>query len=384
MFFKVEFGVLASAFFWSYALMQIPSGMIVDKLGTRLAYGIALIWWSIATVFTGIANTFAQLIGSRVLMGVGEAPSFPANARVMSEWMPAKERGKANALVTAGMAAGSGLLSPIVAWLIVTYGWRTSFIICGAVGIAFTILWALVFRSHPSQDKAVNKEELEYITAGQPKQTEEKVVSTFRWHQALKYKEIWVLCFGLFVANYLNYLMLAWFPSYLVSKGMTLMTAGFASMAPYVAMFAGAIAGGSLSDYLINKKNYKPVKARKVTLTLGTLVMFTFILPAPYVSDNLVALILMSGATSSVGLIGSNCWAIIADIAPKSAVGGIAGFQNFLGQFPGVIAPIVTGFIVQYTGSYTLAFNIPAVFAILAAGAYIFGLKDFEIKESDI
>jgi MFS transporter, ACS family, D-galactonate transporter len=381
---KIEFGVLSSAFFWSYCAMQIPSGIIADKIGTKITYIIAIIWWSGATILTGVSRTFGMLIGARVLMGAGEAPAFPANTRMIAEWMPASERGKANSLITAAIATGAGLLNAAVAWLILAFGWRNAFIACGAIGFVFSAVLYFYFKEKPEEDKKVNREELEYIRSGQPKPLDTGAMSDFRWYQALKYSEIWVLCFGVFTGNYLNYMMLTWLPTYLVGqRGMTLLTAGFASMAPFLAMFGGAILGGSFSDYLVTKKAYKPLRARKVTLASGMLLMTVFILPAPYITSNIVALGFMSAAMFSIGMIGANVWAAVADISPKNAVAGVAGFQNFVGQFSGIIAPIATGFLVQATNNYNIAFNINGVLGLISALLYIFCIKEFQLKNSD-
>lgn len=382
---KIQFGVLSSAFFWSYCLMQIPSGMIVDKLGTKITYLISIIWWSVATVFTGLSRTFGIMIGSRVLMGIGEAPAFPANTRMIADWMPASERGKANSMITAAMATGIGLLSVPIAWLIITFGWRMAFVLCGAIGIVFSVFLKIFFKEKPEDSKNISKEELEYIRAGQPKASDDAATSSFRWYHALKYKEIWVLSFGVFTGNYLNYMMLTWLPSYLVGqRHMTLLNAGFASMAPFIAMFIGAVVGGAFSDYLIKKRGYKPITGRKITLATGMVMMTIFIIPSTYITSNVVALGFMSAAMFALGAIGANVWAAVADISPKSTVAGVAGFQNFIGQFAGILAPIVTGILVQKTNSYHVAFNINGLLGIICALLYIFVVKEFKLKESEI
>ena len=379
---NIQFGILASAFFWSYSLMNLPGGLIADKLGTKITYFWSLMVWSLATILTGLSRTFGFMIGARILMGIGEAPAFPANTRIISEWMPSSERGKANSMVTAAMAVGTGFLSVAIVWLITTFGWQNTFIILGLLGVIFSILWSIFFKEKPEDLKGVNKEELAYIRAGQVKQN--AIVSNFRWYHALRYKEVWVLCFGVFSGNYLNYMMLTWLPIYLVSeRGMTLLDAGFSSIAPYLGMFFGAVFGGAFSDYLINKKRYAPLKARKVTLASAMLLMSVFIIPAPYISSNIIVLALMTGAMFAIGVIGANVWATLADITPKSAVAGVAGFQNTIGQFAGILAPIITGVLVQMTNNYNIAFNINGILGITAAVLYIVVIKEFTLTESD-
>lgn len=370
---NVQFGVLSSAFFWSYTLMQIPSGAIVDKLGARLTYTIAVIWWSLFQAAIAVTRSFGALIGMRVLMGIGESPAFPTNTRIMADWLPSSERGFANGLSSMGMAVGAGLMTPVVAWVIETFGWKISFIVTGALGLLWTIAWLYYFKDKPEESKA-SKEEIEYIRSGQH-QEEVQGQSDVKWYQFLKQSNVWVLLFGLFAQDYLLFLILTWLPTYLVvAKHMTLLKAGFNSVLPWVVAAIGAIVGGRLSDYLI-KRGWSSINSRRFVLTIGTM-LCTVIIPAAFTNSIPLALTLISIAMGGMMLANSNVWAVLADIAPKSSIGTLSGLQNFVGNISGWIAPILTGYLADRLHNFALALVIAGIIAAIGTIGYAFFLKN--------
>jgi MFS transporter, ACS family, D-galactonate transporter len=374
---KTQFGILSSAFFWSYTLMQIPAGAIVDKLGARLTYTVAVIWWSIAQASIALTRSFGALIGLRVLMGIGESPAFPTNTRIMTDWLPSRERGLANGLSSMGMAVGSGLMTPVVAWVVATYGWKVSFFLTGLLGLVWVIAWLFLFKNKPQESKAA-KEEIEYIMSGQPKEeVQGKDVHSepeMKWYQFLKKRNVWVLLYGLFAQDYLLFLILTWLPTYLVvEKHMTLIKAGFNSVLPWVVAALGAIVGGKLSDYLITK-GWSSISARKFALTLGTL-LCTLIIPAAFTNNIPLALTLISISMFGMMLANSNVWAVLSDIAPKRSIGKLSGIQNFVGNIAGWIAPLLTGFLADTLDNFVLALVIAGIIAAIGAIGYGFFLK---------
>ncbi|MDN3017975.1 MFS transporter [Paenibacillus sp. BSR1-1] len=376
---KTEFGLLGSAFFWTYALMQIPVGGIVDKLGPKVTYGVAIIWWSIFSAFTAAGRSVGMLLGIRALMGIGEAPAFPTNTRVISDWLPSKERGIANGLFSMGIAVGSGLTTPVVAWVVQTYGWRTSFIVTGVIGIIWGLVWLATFKNKPSEDKSVNKAELDYILDGNKLETAEEKSNGLKWYHLLRYRNVWGILFGLFAQDYLLYLMLTWLPTYLViERHMTLLKAGFNSVIPWIAASIGAILGGYLSDRLI-KKGWAPISARKMNMTIG-MVLSLAIIPAAFVTDVFAALALISLSLGGMMFANGGSWAIVADIAPKNMVGTLAGMQNFIGNISGWIAPILTGFLADKLHNFVAALVLAGVIGALSVVLYIVLLRNEKIE----
>ncbi|WCK54571.1 MFS transporter [Aneurinibacillus sp. Ricciae_BoGa-3] len=371
---KVEFGILGSAFFWTYTLMQIPVGAIVDKLGARVTYAVAIIWWSVFGALTAVGRSLGALIGIRALMGIGESPAFPTNTRVISDWLPTHERGFANGLFTTGIAVGAGLTTPAVAWIVQTFGWRVSFLITGALGIIWVLFWVSMFRNRPAESAVVNKEELDYILTGQA-QTKDVQKSNVRWYELLKYRNVWCILYGLFAQDYLLYLMLTWLPTYLVvEKHMTLIKAGFNSILPWVAASAGALFGGYLSDRLV-KKGWNPVSARKTIMTTGMLFSL-FIIPAAFVESAPLAIGFISLSMGGMMFANGSSWAIVADIAPAGTEGTLAGMQNFTGNIAGWFAPILTGFLADRMHSFVSALVIAGIIGGIAMLIYALFLKN--------
>lgn len=374
----VEFGILGSAFFWSYALMQIPVGVIVDKLGARLTYSIAIVWWSLCTVFTGMGRSLGALIGIRVLMGIGEAPAFPTNTRVISDWLPSHERGVANGIFNSGTAIGIGITTPILAWIIENWGWQTSFVIIGSVGFLWLAFWLFFFKNHPKESKIANDAEVAYIEEGLS-QKEKAPAVNISPIKFLKYRNVYPMLYGLFAHNYLTYLMMTWLPTYLVvERQMTLLKAGFFTMLPWIMSFLGNILGGVLSDALI-RRGWNSIKARKAILTLGMLFPLA-IIPTIYTDSAIMALMYISLAIGGEGLAAGILWATVSDVAPKGAEGKLAGLQNFVGNLAGWIAPVATGVLVAKLNNFTIALIIPVVICLIAAVGYTFVLKNERIS----
>lgn len=369
----VEFGLLGSAFFWTYTLMQIPLGSILDKIGAKMTYTIAIIWWSVCTILTGFGKSVGALIGIRALMGIGEAPAFPTNTRVINDWLPSKERGVANGVFMMGIAVGAGLTTPIIAWIVESYGWRISYIIMGIVGLCWVPFWMKIFKNKPSESK-MNEAELKHIQDGMENKQADNAPK-IKWYEILKIRNVWICAFGLFCQNYMNYMILTWLPTYLVqARGMTLMNAGFSTMIPWIVAACGAFLGGLTSDGLI-RKGWGSVKARRAVLSGGTFVSLS-IIPAAFVESNVLALAFISLALGGMMFASSGVWSILTDLVPSDTIGTAAGFQNFVGNFAGVIAPAATGAIVVATGSFVSGLVLSGILIGIASLSYFFFLKE--------
>lgn len=374
----VQFGLLGSAFFWSYALMQIPVGVIVDRLGARLTYSIAIVWWSLCTIFTGLGKSLGALIGIRILMGIGEAPAFPTNTRVISDWLPSHEKGIANGIFNSGTAIGIGMSTPLLAWIIQNWGWQISFVVVGAVGFVWLIFWLIYFKNQPKDSSIANEAEVAYIKGDQP-QVETAPHINISPFKLLKYKNVYPMLYGLFAHNYLTYLMMTWLPIYLVTdRGMSLLNAGFFTMLPWLMSFIGNILGGFLSDGLI-KRGWNSIKARKTVLAIGMLFPLMLI-PTIYVESTTMAIVYISIAIGGEGLAAGILWATVSDVAPKGAEGKLAGLQNFIGNLAGWIAPVATGFLIAQFNNFDIALIIPVLICLVASFGYLFMLKNERIS----
>jgi len=376
----VEMGVVMSAFFWSYALLQLPAGILADRFGQKKVLGFAVLWWSLATAVTGLANGFKSLVMLRVALGVGEAGAYPSNAGITSRWFPKQERATVAAIFDSGSKLGSAIALPLIAWLLVMFDWKITFAAAGTLGIVWSVVWWFVFKDSPAEHKGVNAAELAHIERGLPpgRGNGSKDEPKVPWTKLLTHRNIWAMCIGFFMINYNSYFFITWLPTYLVKeRGMGLMEMGFmASLPLFVSMFVEVFAGWA-SDRVYARGLLSLTATRKLFLIIG-LVMASSIGLAAFAQSAVVAVILLCIAKSGTTVAASQVWALPADVAPGNNVSMVAGLQNSVSNMGGVVGPIVTGAIVGATGSFIPALVFSAALIGLAILNYLFLLGKVE------
>lgn len=367
-------GIIFSAFAWTYAAAQIPGGYLLDRFGTRLTYGLSLIIWSAFTFIQGTATSFGALLGMRLGLGLSEAPAFPTNNRVVAMWFPQRERAIATSVYTTGEFVGLAFLTPILFWLLATFGWSAIFFVTGALGIVWAIVWFALYRD-PADSPFANKLELQYLEAGGAiARTEVDATGhRFEWRlvrQLLRYRQIWGICIGQFAVSSTLYFFLTWFPTYLVTeRHMAMLKVGFYAALPYIAATAGVLIGGYWSDTLL-RRGVSPGVARKTPVITGLLLASTIVLANFTTSDTLVIAIL-SFAFFAQGM-SAITWTLVADIAPRELLGVTGGVFNLAGNLSGIVTPLVIGVIVSATGSFVGALAFVSAVALIGALSYIF------------
>jgi MFS transporter, ACS family, D-galactonate transporter len=364
-------GVILSAFGWTYALAQIPGGIALDRIGTRLTYSLSLGLWSLATAFHGLMTSVAGLLGARLALGLAEAPCFPANSRILSTWFPQTERAKATGVYTVGEYIGLGLLIPVLSWIMTEWGWRSLFYLVGAIGVAFAFVFYALYRD-PANSMTVNQAELDLITAGGGT-TDGGGTMAFSWANVgrlMAKRQIAGASLAQFCSNSTLVFFLTWFPKYLVDeRQMSFIKQGFTASLPYIAAAAGVMLGGVVSDALIRRTGSASI-GRKAPIITGLLLCATMI-GANYTQNNAVIIAIMSIAFFGQGLAGLG-WTLLSDVAPKSALGLAGGVFNFCANLASIVTPIVIGVIVQKTGSFGLALTYVGVLGLVGALSYIF------------
>ena len=370
-------GVVFSAFSWSYALLQIPGGIFLDRFGTRVTYTWALTLWSAFTAFMGFINSLPMLIAARIGVGVFEAPCFPANSRVLATWFPQHERARANSIYSVGQYAGIAFLSVPLFWITQQFGWRGLFFIAGGFGIVLGIAFWMIYRE-PSEDAHVGAEEISHIEAGGGGEYKGARVS-FSWSDIgllLKHRQIVGASIGQFGGNSTQVFFVTWFPTYLVNvRGMSFINAGMMTMLPYIAAAIGVLVAGQISDRILKRTGSANV-ARKLPIVGGMLLASTIVIAnfVPAGSDALVIAI-MSLAFFGQGMTNLG-WTVISDVAPKELIGLTAGIFNFSANLAGIVTPLVIGYAYQSTGSFFGPLVYIGVVALLGAFSYSVILGD--------
>lgn len=369
-------GLVFSAFAWTYALAQIPGGLFLDRFGNKITYFLSLTLWSLFTLFHGMAVGIKSLLLCRFGLGISEAPCFPVNSRVVSAWFPQQERAKATAVYTVGEYLGLACFSPLLFWIMGSFGWRALFISVGVVGILFAIAWWRLYRE-PHEDSRLSQQEREYIEAGGGIQSAVVQKTQFSWplvRQLLSKRQIVGASIGQFAGNTVLVFFLTWFPTWLATeRHMPWLKVGFFAILPFLAAAGGVMFGGWVSDKML-KATGSANLGRKLPIIVG-LLMASCIITANWLHSDTAVILVMSFAFFGQGMVGLG-WTLISDMAPNGLGGLTAGLFNFCANLAGILTPLVIGFIVAVSGSFFYALIYIGGAALLGVVAYVFILGD--------
>ena len=352
---KATMGLMLSAFSWSYCVMQVPSGWIVDRFGVRRAYAYGMGLWSIACAFTGAFRHIAAIIFFRVMMGVGQSVAFPASARTVANWFPDTQRGLVNSSYLTGVRLGQALVNAVAVGLIATFGWRLFFVGSGLVPMLWIVPWMIMLRGFeaPKREQPAAR-----FTFG----------STFG---LLRHPTVLGTFLGFFAYDYVWFVFTSWLPGYLrIERHFTPAQIAFHTSAPFVAMSVVIVLSGIATDRLI-ASGMREIRVRKAFLGIG----FAFaaaIVPVGLVHDSGTAMWLVWISLCGIGLAAPNTWSMTQACCSKALVGTVSGIQNFGGNTAGIIAPWLTGVIADRTGSFASAFILCGF--ILAGGVLAYWL----------
>ncbi len=361
---EAEMGLLLSAFFLSYSLMQVPAGWLVDRLGVRRSYAAGFIFWSVASVLTGFARSLPALAVARVFVGVGQSVSFPASARAVANWFQNKERGVVTAGYLTGVRLGQALVSAAGGYFLYYYDWKLFFI---AISI-LPMLWLIPWQKFLSR----REQHADAEAAGVVSKTRtRKSLSFVESFALLKNRTVFGIFLGFFAYDYAWFVYINWLPGYLaIERKFTPKEMGVYSAAPYLLMSVIILLAGASSDYLI-RRGHSEVRVRKAFIVAGLLVG-CLIVPAGLVEDKMTAVWLLTISLSGLGLCSPNTWTLTQAVCPKHLVGTVTGIQNFGGNLGGFIAPALTGYIAHRTNSFSLALSITGALLVVGIFSYAF------------
>ncbi|GMG72483.1 MFS transporter [Priestia megaterium] len=377
-----QMGIFLSAFAWSYALLQLPIGPLLDKIGVKWVTRVATVIWTVACLLTAVANGWGLIILSRVLLGVGEAPFFPSAAKAVSHWVPRQERGKAIAAYDSQSKLSNAIGAPILALIVTEWGWRGGFLATAILSFIYAIVYWIWYRE-PHEDERLTKEEYDYIVQGGSQSSEEvkgSAMENIRY--LLTKRKVWAVFIGFAAYGYSWFLFLTWLPGYLATEmNMSILKSGWYSAIPWiVGTITEIVIGGWLVDRLINK-GYNRTRVSKVFLVIG-MVFGLSIIGAAFTHSANVAVFWISTALGGLVVTSAVAYSIPTFIAPKGTVGTLTGLLTFGNNSMAIVAPITTGFIVQATGSFMYAFLLAAAFLVIGILSYTFLLTDLDPIES--
>jgi sugar phosphate permease len=374
----VAFGYLSSAFSWTYALMQMPAGVLLDRWGVRRVGRLSALLWSVASFAAAVAPALSWFFGARLLLGVSESPTFPANAKALGYWFTREERGLATAITDAAAKFSTAIGVPLIGLLLLYFGWRWSFAATGFISFLYFVLFSFVYRN-PSEDKKLSAQELEFVLRGgaQP-EDRARSQSGSSLGYLLTQRKVYGLALGWGAYNYTFFLLLTWLPSYLsVSLHVDLFHSIFYTSVPW--LFATAtdlLVGGWLVDSLI-KRGYDAHRVRQTTVVAG-MAFGLAIFGAARAHTAAAALVWISLALGGLAAAAPVAWTIPSLIAPRESVGTLAGAVNLCGQIAAISAPIATGYIVSASHSFAAAFVTATVILLMGIAGYIFLLGRIE------
>jgi MFS family permease len=343
-------GLLNSVFFWSYAVLQIPAGWLVDRYGVRRVYALGFFFWTLVSALSGVVNSMYQLIAVRLLLGAGESVGAPASLRWIRLNCPEQQRGLAVGIYMAGTKIGAAIGVPIAAFLITALNWRAMFFICGFSGFVWLIAWLFLARETPAAAALTPAENLE---------------NEISFRDLILTRTVVGILLGTFSYGYFLYFCVTWLPAYLVeNRHLALTSMAFYSLFSFGGMAVVAILSGWLADWMISRGT-EPSRTRKAFTILGFVLASTEVFGA-WTSSQTIALFFAAFSLAGLGLATANYWALTQTLVPGKAMGRIAGIQNCASNLGGVAAPILTGWLKEKSGGYQAPMQ--AIWIILLIG----------------
>ena len=342
-------GVILSAFFWPYALLNIPAGSLSDKFGAKKILTWSASIWSLCSALTGVAGNYVHVILARIGVGIGESASFPVNAKVVNNTFPSEQRGTASGWYTAGLRLGFAACPLLMAYLLTHFGWRMAFYITGLGSLAWVVLWYCTFKEPQAASTPLHQRPVK-----------------IPWKRLLRNRTMLGLILCKFFQDYLFYMFVTWLPAYLIMfRGFTIMKMGTYDSLMWLAGFCAQPLMGFVSDSMI-RHGYSVTFSRKVIIVVMQF-MAASVIAVGYIDDVMTAVWLLILAVACESASTSILWTTCSEVAPRKAAGSVAGLMNTAGAIAGTLAPLITGFVLQVTGSFQFALLFAGVMVCLAA-----------------
>jgi ACS family hexuronate transporter-like MFS transporter len=357
---EIDYSNLVVFFQAAYAAGMLLMGRLIDKLGTRLGYALAMAFWSLASMATALGNSFTSFAVSRVALGLGEAAVFPASIKAVAEWFPKKERALSTGIFNAGTSIGAMITPVVVPWINARWGWRGAFIGIGALGFVWLLFWLMLYRK-PEEHPLLSKTEFDYIRSD-PQQSSQKI----KWTKLFFFRQTWAFVIGKFLTDPVWWFYLFWVPGFLQKQhGLSLTGLGAPIVLIYLMSDVGSVAAGWLSSAMI--KRGKSINVSRKFAMLCCAVAVTPIVFAYRVESTWSAALLIGLAAACHQGFSANLYTITSDMFPARAVSSVVGIGGMAGAIGGLFIATIVGHVLQWTGSYKVPF-------LIAGSAYLLAL----------
>jgi ACS family hexuronate transporter-like MFS transporter len=362
---EIDYGNLVVAFQAAYAIGMLLVGRLIDRLGTRLGFSLAMVFWSLASMAHALGNSLNSFMVARFSLGLGEAGNFPASIKTVAEWFPKKERALATGIFNAGSNIGAIITPLVVPWIALHWGWRSAFVITGALGFVWLVFWLLLYRK-PEEHPRLSRAELDYIHSDPP-QPSGKV----KWVKLLPHRQTWAFVTGKFLLDPVWWFYLFWIPDFLQRRhGLALMKIGLPVAVMYLISDVGSVAGGWMSSALIHRGKSVNM-ARKTAMLLCAICVVPIVFA--YRTDSMWDAVLLIGiAMAAHQGFSANLFTLTSDMFPTQAVGSVVGIGGMAGAIGGMFIASLVGHVLQWTGSYAVPF-------LIAGSAYLVALAIIHI-----
>lgn len=362
---EIDYGNLVFAFQAAYAVGMLVVGRLIDRVGTRIGYALAMVFWSLASMGHALGRSLTSFMVARSALGLGESGVFPASIKTVAEWFPKKERALATGIFNAGTNVGAILTPLAVPWITIQWGWRWAFVITGALGFVWLAFWLLLYR-RPDQHPQISQAELDYIR-GDPQPPSPRI----EWARLIPHRQTWAFVVAKFTTDPIWWFYLFWVPDFLQRKhGLAFMKIGLPIMVIYVIADVGSIAGGWLSSWLIMRGRSVNV-ARKTALLLCAVCVVPIVY-AYRIESTWGAVLLIGLAAAAHQGFSANLFTLTSDMFPGEAVASVVGMGGMAGAIGGMFIAKMVGYTLQWTGSYMIPF-------LIAGCAYLVALAGIQL-----
>ena len=360
-----EYGAINAAFMIAYAFGSLGAGWMMDTLGVRLGFTIALVAWSVVAAAHALAGNVWQFALARFALGIGEAGNFPASIKTVAEWFPKRERALATGIFNAGSNVGAILAPAVVPFLALRWGWQSAFIATGAAGLIWVFFWWPIYR-RPQDTARLSPAELDYIESDLPDR-----FAKIPWRVLLPFRQTWAFAIAKFFTDPVWWFYLFWFSPFMHDRfGVDLKSIGLPMVIVYVMAMVGSVAGGWLSSWLLDR-GWSANAARKSAMLASALCVVP-VMFAPQVNNQWLAVVLVGVAASAHQAFSANLFTLTSDMFPRPAVGSVVGIGTFAGALCGAAVQLGAGKLKDVTGNYTVMFAI-------AGSAYLVALLIFHL-----